>query len=387
MSLPRQTVTADLPRIWTVARVFLLLIAPWLCGCGGEAGGKASASELSDFLIQDVCVDDADRAISEDPASCPFHRNIKVGEPTPYILTDFDRQHAIAYQSVNSVPVMGTDGELEVLVRKSLRPGFTATKRLDFSPKTDAFDLIDLNHSPYASIIRTFDGGCSDQIFSRSSSATSLNQRAGGWVLFPLSPPPAQWPHVKWMRVTTWRIQLSRAPAACATNHGTGITAWYAPALVTFEFGKRLTAIRTDHFAAADLSQPENSFERFYFTREYGLSRWESWWTVAYCRKKLGPNSVQCTTSVNNPLDARCRALAASGRPSGIQTYGGQPWVRMDCRDLTNWVALATPQSALSRQDANQNGMKDIDYRRTLKGSRVSRPGNSRLKLRHTQNN
>jgi hypothetical protein len=40
----------------------------------------------------------------------------------------------------------------------------------------------------------------------------------------------------------------------------------------------------------------------------------------------------------------------------------------MDCRDLTRWVALAKPQIALSPQEANQNGIKDIDYQRTLQG-------------------
>ena len=341
---------------------------------------------MADYLIQDVCVDELDRAISRDPASCPSHRNIEVGEPTPYILTDFDRQRAVAYQSVNSVPVIGTDGTRKVLVRKSLSPGFSSGKRLGFSPKTDAFDLIDLNHSSYASVIRTFDGGCLDQIFSRSNRATSLNERAGAWVLFPLSPPPKQWPHVKWTQVTTWRIQLSPAPAACATNHATGITSWYAPALVRFESGKSLTAIRSDHYAAADLGQPENSFERFYFTREYGLSRWESWWTLAHCRKKLGRDSVRCTTSVRNPLDARCRTHSAVGKPSAIEIYGGQPWIRMDCRDLTRWIALTSPQLALSPQEANQNGVKDIDYRRTLLG-RGFEARIERLKLRHTSNN
>jgi len=50
----------------------------------------------------------------------------------------------------------------------------------------------------------------------------------------------------------------------------------------------------------------------------------------------------------------------------GVRDYGGQRWVRMDCRDTTRWVALALPQFALTAQHANENGIRDIDFERSV---------------------
>lgn len=326
--------------------------------------------ELLDYLTQDVCVDSAQRPVQGDPASCKLRRNVGLGEPLPYIVTDFDRRAGISYASFSSIPVRGTDGHLKVLVVKSLEGQFTPDYTFSFSGARDAFDLIDLSHSPYVSIVRTFDGGCFDQVFSRNGRSNSIADRAGGWVLFPLQPPPTEWPPVSSEYVTTWRKQVSVRKAQCADNNASGVTFWTRPARHTFETGKVLTALRSDHFAAANLAQPDNAFERFYFTREYGMTRWESWATRAQCRRSQGANSARCKPEApDNPLRGRCSVLTLPGQTTpGLEQWGGQDWVRMDCRDLTRFVPLRRPQLPLSPEIATGGGLLDIDYVATLRG-------------------
>jgi hypothetical protein len=317
--------------------------------------------ELLDYLIQDVCVDSSDRAKIGDPAVCKSHRNLRVGEALPYILTDFDPIHGLSYQSVSSVPVLGTDHQLKVLVVKILQGNFTQDFHFSFSNARDGFDLIDVGHSNYASIVRTYDPGCHDQLFSRNSRVASLADRSGGWVLFPLAEPPSELAPATSLHLTTWRVQLSPGGVRCASNHATGITVWYRPTPYTFRSGKKLTTLRTDHFAAEDLAQPENSFERFYFTREYGLTRWESWWTLAFCEKTLVNAAGRC---VAGP-DGEAALCGAVGK---LEQQGGQTWVRMDCRDFTRYLPLARAQLPVSSTLANGDGIRDIDYSATLEG-------------------
>lgn len=325
-------------------------------------------SGVLDYLIQDVCVDSLGRPISGDPATCPRHRNLRLGEPLPYIVTDFDRRAGISLASFSSIPVRSTRGDLMVLVVKSLEGRFTADYRFSFSRARDAFDLIETNQSQYASIVRTFDGGCFDQIFARNERGKTIADRAGGWVLFPRHPAPGAWPRSGSLRLTTFRKQVKPQGPRCADNHATGVTFWVRPTQYRFESGKALTALRSDHFAAADLSQPENSFERFYFTREYGMTRWESWWTLTHCRKALGNNSPRCAPEGSNyGLRARCGLLKLAGqRASGLTRLGGQDWVRMDCRDVSHHVGLKRPQLPLSPEIGRGGGLLDIDYAATI---------------------
>jgi len=359
--------------LWTISGINIAL-ALGLGGAVASIENTASpakpvvrASSLLDFLVQDVCVDAADRAVAGDPANCRHHRNLKLGEKLPYIVTDFDHAARISLGSMSSIPVRATDGTTMVLVTKSLQGRYTPGYSFNYSPARDAFDLIDIRHSKYASIVRTFDGSCFDQLFSRNGNARGMANRAGGWILFPLAPAPSRWPKQASVPIKTWRVQLSAAGPKCASNQGSGITFWTAPTPYTFETGKILTAVRSDHFAAVDLAQPENSFERFYFTREYGMTRWESWWTVAHCKKMLGAGSARCGQTRANSVRTRCSVLNMPSNPiSGLEQWGGQSWVRMDCRDSTRYVALARPHLPLSREIARGEGFIDIDYPATV---------------------
>lgn len=325
---------------------------------------------LTDYLIQDVCVDATDKAIPNDPATCLRKRNLTVGEGLPYILTDYDRPTGQTFQATGSIPVRGMNGKPLVLILKSLEGSFRSDYTFNFRPERDAFDLIDVTSSKYASIIRTFDGGCSDQVFSHDGSRASLADRAGGWILFPLGSAPSAWPRVQSVNHVTYRMPLSDRGEACRDNHAGGLTRWGSPTLTEFESGKSLSAIRSDHFASANLDQTENSLERNYFTREYGLTRWEAWQTLAYCQKTLGVSSSSCRPEdPANPWFGRCTILKeeTTGH-AGLAIFGGQSWVRVMCRDQTHFIALRTPQKFLNDMIANGSGLTDIDYIGTENG-------------------
>lgn len=327
------------------------------------------ASPVVDFLVQNVCIDARDKVQPDDPATCARHRNVKIGEKVPYLLTDLDAATGQTFQAVSSIPVQGSDGSPLVLVVKSLQGSFGPDYEFNFKPARDAFDLIDVSKSRYASIVRTFDGGCFDQVFSRAGSRRTLADRAGGWILFPAGADTTDWPASQSVRHMTYRMQLADRGAACRDNQAQGLTTWAKPSPTLFESGKRLLAIRSDHFAAEDLTQAENSFERNYFTNEYGLTRWEAWQTLAYCQKTLGTADARCKPEdPANPWYGRCTKLKdATTQRSGSATIGNQTWVRVQCRDQTNLIILRNAQLFVANGIADANGVDDIDFEATAR--------------------
>ena len=323
-----------------------------------------ASPELLDYLIQDVCVDAADRAVTGDPALCPAHRDIRLSEPTPYLVTDVDHANADAtYFAFASFPVRGADGTVKVMHTKSGQGHFGADYTFSYDPARDGYDLTDLSSSSWASFVRTSDGGCFDQIWSGSGRAETMADRAGGWILFPLGTPPSAWPATSSARTRTHHVQLTPGVAGCGNGSSPGRTFWNAPARYQFETGKRLTAIRSDHFANHALSRGNNALERFYFTREYGLTRWEAWMPQSRCLAEHGADAAIChpENAETHPLRGRCSVLnqTATGTP-GLDQWGGQPWVRVDCRDETNYVALDTPQVMLNGAMARGAGHDDL---------------------------
>lgn len=374
-------------------------VAITLASSTSQARSDASA-ELYDYLVQDVCVDTQGDPIKGDPAVCENTRNIKLGEPSPYLLTDWDTVTGISYAAWNSIPVRGEDGETRVIVSRNMDTRFDADFTFSFSARSDSFDLIDLTHGPYASIIRTSDGGCLDQLFAprlarelnratrfnrrRASGKDALNSpraRAGGWVLFPLSTPPSDWPQTASIKNRNTRTPLQRE-SGCNAGGSTGATFWNAPMNYTYEGnedGKRKTllSIRSDHFGSHRLSSRGNALERFYFTKEYGMTRWESWIPRKRCiaeeaRVPEGALRSQCfperedMASSRGPelnLRARCKDMIVSstGHPD-VERWGDQDWVRVDCRDLTRYLELNEPVLMLDKRMAQINGVDDIDY-------------------------
>lgn len=318
--------------------------------------------ELLDYLIQDVCLDASGQPEPGDPALCTRRRNLQVGEPTSYLVRDFDRAIPghLGYQASTSFPVRGADGWPMVMVVKNLASGFAPDFRFEFSAARDSFDLIDVSHGQFASVIRTSDGGCFDQAFAGVERPRGLAERSGGWILFPLDRAPSRWPAQSSREGRTWKLQLTRGLDRCGNSTAQGLTRWTAPATVTFETGRKLKAIRSDHFASTRLGDANNALERFYFTREYGFSRWEAWLPLQRCKADLA--DARCNAGrADYALLSRCAELDRAGKQTpGLMRAGGQDWVRVDCRDQTRYTPLATPQLMLGNL-ARENGLVDLE--------------------------
>jgi hypothetical protein len=297
----------------------------------------ASTNQALDYLIQDVCVDGADNPIAGDPASCASHRNIRIGEAFPYLVSDYDTATGQTFETVFNYPVPGTDGILKIMRAKNLQQGFTPSFQFSFVPARDGYDLIDTSGS-YYSFTRTSDGGCYDQAWQ-----TGPSQATDGWILFAPGLQGGSLVHnIEHVELT------SPAPGGCSTSQASGANdIWNPPVQVTYESGKNLSSVIVYHFAAENLSQENNALERNFFTREYGATRWEAWIPLSRCQDpgfagsptQQGQPLVCEPTNPASPLYDRC----SPNNSPGTTVFGGQTWVRTDCRDTTTYIALNTP--------------------------------------------
>ncbi len=308
-----------------------------------------NGGDYLDFLISDVCVDANDVPVSGDPYTCATHRNIRIGERLPYIVTDLDQGLNIRYQMLSSIPVVGTDEKLKILVTKNGHGNLGPNFRYNLNGAV-AYDLIDPN-STVASIIRTYDGGCFDQLIYHDDT-----KRQGGWPLFSQGLFDGSFRHSILMR----RIQPS-LPATCpriGRSVGDTLSVWNRPVSVRFESGKTMNSIVTYHFGHYSLGRVNNALERFYFTKEYGFTRWEAWIPKQKCLDEGGDLSRCDPLASNNSLRQRCNPTSPI---PGVDSWGGKEWVRVDCRDSTFEVILTKPFIHVDFTQATTNGVKDID--------------------------
>ncbi len=339
-----------------------------------EPGNSRISPELYDYLVQDVCLDDAGAVTSADPLTCEKRRNIALGEKSPYLLTDTDYARNMTFQAMNSLPVRGTDGTIRILYPKLNQGPFKTSFRMTgFVEAQDGYDLADISNSNFVSFIRTSDGGCFDQIWSRTGKRDTAAQRAGGWALFPLGSPPSQWAASQSAIIKTHKVQMTKGRKGCKNGSSRGITYWTHPAPAMFNTGKTVTAITSSHFANADLGRLDNALERFFFSREYGFTRWEAWVPQRRCVKDHGKTAAFCfpgRADEQRYLSARCnRNNAGNTGVPALNRWGNQNWVRIDCRDMTNHIALDEPQRLMTDAMANSNGVKDIEMTAAEPGS------------------
>ena len=304
---------------------FLLVLAATLAACGPADPSKFAPApiRLVDYLIQNVCLDEAGATTSEDPATCSESRDLRVGETAPYLLTDFDEAAGgKRYQAVSSVPLR--DGT--VRVGKQMGEGLAAS----FDPKRDGYDLIE-RQGVNVSFIATHDQQCGEQRLGGAGDGD-------GWLLF-----PNRMPLRTGLRRHDMSLERLEARTTCPDQSRISrsdkeqvVAAWTAPHLVKFASKKVLQAIVSEHRAHFDLSRRDNAIERFYFTREYGMSRWEAWIPARRCheeRPSADPLRMCDPAHPGNFLRGRCTP------ENGIATWGGQQWIRTDCRDTTFYMA------------------------------------------------
>jgi hypothetical protein len=340
------------------------------------AAGPASAvsPEVRDFLIQDVCVDAQDRPIAGDPYTCAARRDLRPGETLPYLRTD--NANGAIYQSVFAFPVRSpnpADPNPRVVVAKEFGGNDIGTAFRDFDRCTngnctpvfrDGYDIVEMNGT-YVSFTGTSDPGINNQTFWRSGCPRDTQDPSwneDSWILFPSNLAPGQQGNLThYLNITT----NDRCPSSFNAAHA----AWhYLPQPLTYTSGKTMTTITSHHFAGTG-SDTAPSFERFYFTKEYGFTRWEAWVRSDQC------GSAGCESRIHRFCNGETRT-----------EFSGRTFYRVDCRDSTHVLAqpfplettLFLPPPQLSR---TQNLVKGGTF-----ANSVMEPGWGRLSPQTTTN-
>lgn len=305
--------------------------------------------ELLDYVIQDVCVDNQDNIIAGDPATCPLHRDLKIGEKLPYVRVDHS-ENGYGWQAVSSLPVHAPDGSLRVIHSKDFEPEvfFLGDFKYDPITKGDGFDLQETRGNLF-SFIRTSDGGCLDQRFFGTN-----RSREDAWISFDsdiLTDPHG----IDYSDIYIDRLQFEiiNPQANClkhaqSINGDSAMTVWDLRESFPFQSGKNLKAIDSFHFGHRELFRKNNALERFLFTREYGFTRWEAWLPQEQCYDVHSGSEYICNPEgeTEHILDGRCDKLPR------IAEWGDQPWVMVDCRDSTFYHVTEKPYYPINNQMA-----------------------------------
>ncbi|WP_354087420.1 hypothetical protein [Brevundimonas faecalis] len=249
-------------------------------------------------------MDANDTAISADPVGCPnSRRKLRVGEALPYHKIDF-----LDVQISDSYPIADTAG-----VSRGVQTYFYASEIND-DPLFPGMVNFNAEHGGYNIL-----GADAQNVFFRGTFDPSggwqpwwtSDCRAAGWKLFPNS--SAAFAQGGSASPTTY---APACPGQIATSAATVDWDWVPSQ--TYATGKTMDTIRVHHFAPNS-----DAVEVNYFTREYGVTRWEAW--------RLGTGQTpqlikdQCPNSL---YDAQMRKKA---------------FYLADCHDWSKVVPLTTP--------------------------------------------
>lgn len=278
---------------------------------------QAKASIPEDYLVQQVCDDGFGGHTSQDPRLCPGSaRKLRIGETLPY--HKWDGPQSSLAQISDSFPVGDINGRTRVVhtfffTRYSYVPLFDGAAALTQNASYDTaaetgmtgYD-ISMTDGSYLTFMGTYDGGWGWQPFWTNSSCAL----GDGWVLVPKS---LTTPFGQGNSITSFQNTSPQCPSV--SNFHATLTVWNNYSNTTYESGAVLDTISSWHFDEDKLDT--TGFERFYFTREYGKTRWEAW---------------RASTNYPTPSSialGRC----PTGTGSGYVTFGSTTYTLQDCHD------------------------------------------------------
>ncbi len=281
--------------------------------------------DIRDFMIMDVCVDQRDRVLSglspTDPG-CERHRDIRPNEIAPYHLHNFPANNAPCAARLGTIlkdnfPVVkggvkrivsfynhGVDGSC---------PG-KGGSALPFGTLNNPDDggSIQWYDDQYGFIMGSWSPvDLSSFVGSKCSSHPHSSLRyARGWVIGPRTLPSFRGTFDYALfasKLETGRPDLSRV--SCPTRVNRALTTWVRDAFV-YKSGLTLNSLISDHYsrgdARGDSPGKAEQVERTYWTREFGLTRWEKW-----------ARSDWVNPRTKRPAREAAEALYRSGRCSG----------------------------------------------------------------------
>jgi hypothetical protein len=250
------------------------------------SSGPAAAERMADYMTMQVCTNAAGAVlpgVAPIDAACTARRPIRPGEPPPYVLRDFPPAGAscpagsvIRY----SVPVVRAGVtrivSFDAHTPNGCSPVADATiKGLSVQWHDDAYGFIMGSWSPagrsiYISPFCEQDAVPSHRFFR-------------GWVIAPVElPPPCQPGYgafLSRLAVGPAAGAATAAEQACPMVYHRAFHLWLLDRMA-FK-GVTLTAVIAHHYAQTDADGtspgPAQQMERTYWTREFGLTRWEKW--------------------------------------------------------------------------------------------------------------
>jgi plastocyanin len=280
-----------------------------------ESVTKLNKEDPWTWLIKSVCVDSTDKVVKADPyTGCPPNtaiRKIRTNEPLPY--WNFDqfsqqRHDAFPYQD----PRTGTT---------------IAVMPFDFEPHgtynladaSDGYDIYGVQNGLVSGFNTQDGGGYSTTFFGANCTV------GDGWIFFPSSGFLNAGSRTDQISGVYWQQAGQSFPGNCPTGYGDSGTSWEVK---NYTFGgkngsrqKTMETILSIHgFQDTEQFRTQGHLEVFYFTREYGITRWEVWKPVQ--------QNIPSTTACNDV---------------GNRTYNGVEFNVSACRD---WSNVVMPTSA-----------------------------------------
>jgi hypothetical protein len=253
----------------------LILAFAGYVGCAASAAtvSQLNANDPMTWLVKSVCTNSQDQVVAADPYDgCPAGaaiRKIKPADPLPYHNIEQE-----GYQQRDAFPVNDpVAGKSWVIATYDWSPFDT----FNLYNGTDGYDIYSVQNG-WASIVNTSDGGGYGQTFFGANCTVG-----GAWVLFPASGFQVGGQATLTGSDRYWEQSGQSYPGACPTSYSSILTSWKYQK--QFKFGgvsgnptKTMDTMVSYHGFKNTFNFLLNGhMEVFYFTREYGITRWEVW--------------------------------------------------------------------------------------------------------------
>jgi hypothetical protein len=368
------------------------------------AGAAPAVPAVRDYLVMDVCVDAQDRPVPGLPTQCARHRDVREGESVNYFVADwpeagdsrcFAKEGYVRRYSLPLTNVPSQGGPREVIISVLDRGGseFKACstgcncrgpqKPVTFGHWDGEHDGISVLSygADYAHIMASKAQTKSSYFLGSAcarADARGIDRFGPTWVISSVGlPPKGGWQFGEFAS----RLSVNTIPAPQAGDkHRTSFVAWTR---ADFAFGPasqlKLDAIVSDKYANAGDQSPGEAeqMERSYWTREFGITRWEKWERVDHERRDKRSGDDQARRIHDKNVCGK--PYGAEGKVSPHLTYGAvtddgsyrrdvvqvgadgrrvrSTWHLVDCADWTNAREQAPFQPT---QVWNQDSIREI---------------------------
>lgn len=279
-----------------------------------NAAEAEGLGRISDFMTMDVCVDASGRQTLAIPGSrdCEKHRDVMPGELPSYKLQNFPpRDGRCSAGLIGKLNVPVTKGANTRIISSTMRQ--KDCDGLDQEPDIDrsgasiqwydqAFGFIMGSYSPVS--LSSFE---SDRCLRDAASSQRFFR---GWVIGPADVPALGASGFGTFPSKLKQGSASNAMGGCAGRYNRALTTWVATDF-KYKSGRQFASLVSSHYSRGSASgkNPGDAMqvEGTYWTREFGLSRWEKWAREDWVHPRSKKTSL-----------ALARALFASGRCSPL---------------------------------------------------------------------